>query len=614
MASIGQENKKGFFNYPEAKKGPDVPYKNDRKENPAVRGWFIYISALILENISLIRHTVWRNTGFGDLRKIRTYLEYFEPRYDPTVVPTSALKSPFESKDDLAVDPTAVPSPKTLSSHGYYSVSDYTAMYLSGDLTPTAVAKALLPLIRKDASPPGQYSAGWFDSNAEMIMAAAEASTLRYQKKAPLGPLDGVPAAVKDEYDVEGYTTSLGSVNDYTGQAPPGETITAWCVRKMDEAGAINFGKLHMHEFGLDTSGNNPIKGTPPNPYNSQYYTGGSSSGCGYAVASGLIPIALGGDGGGSIRIPASFCSVFGLKPSHGRLSFKPCMNHSSTCAVNGPIASDIASLTTFYQVLGTPDPSSIFPAPSLTILSPSLKKVKVLGIPEVWFARSTPAIQRLCRSLIDKMVTVHDYTVIPITIPFLSEGQIAHAMTVLTDAATLLPVTHNLTSANRIMIALGTVTPATDYVLAQKLRQLLMQHLAYLWQQHPGMIILTPTTSCAGWKIDHKDDLKYGISDGNQTLKTMEYVWMANFLGLPSLTVPVGYVKPEGSKGEGEEAVEETEGRVPVGLMAMGEWCAEEDLLRWGLDAEGVGEERRRRPAIWVDVVNRAREEMKRT
>lgn len=360
-----------------------------------------------------------------------------------------------------------------------------------------------------------------------------------------------------------------------------------------------------------DTSGNNPIKGTPPNPYNPEYYTGGSSSGCGYAVASGLIPIALGGDGGGSIRIPASFCSVFGLKPSHGRLSFKPCMNHSSTCAVNGPIAADIASLAAFYQVLGAPDPSSIFPAPSPTILSPSLRKTKLLGVPEVWFARSTPAIQRLCRSLIDQMVSAHGYTIVPITIPFLAEGQLAHAMTVLTDAATLLPVTHNLTSANRIMIALGTVTPATDYVLAQKLRQLLMQHLAHLFQQHPGMLIITPTTSCAGWKIGHKSELKYGISDGNSTLKTMEYVWMANFLGLPGLTVPVGYVKPEGSKGAGEEAEDETEGRVPVGMMAMGEWGAEEELLRWGVEAEVVGGERRRRPAIWVDVVAKAKEEM---
>ncbi|KAJ5054338.1 uncharacterized protein L3040_000614 [Drepanopeziza brunnea f. sp. 'multigermtubi'] len=609
MAS-GQENKKGFLNYPEAKKGPEVPYKSERKESPAVRGIFVHISALILENIAPIRHKVWENAGFADLRAIRTYLEYYEPRYDPTVVPGANLSSPFESKDD---PPEPAPSRMKRGPHGYYSVADYQALYLSGELTPTAVARALLSLVRRDISPPGSHSIGWFDTRVDLVMAAAEASALRYKNKAPLGPLDGIPVAIKDEYDIEGYTTCLGSVNDYTGKVPDGESITAWCVKKIEEAGAVNLGKLSMHEFGLDTSGNNPIYGTPPNPYNSDYYTGGSSSGCGYAVASGLIPIALGGDGGGSIRIPASFCSVFGLKPSHGRLSFKPCMNHSSTCAVNGPIAADIASLTAFYQVLGAPDPSSIFPAPSLTILSPSLRKNRVLGIPEAWFARATPAIQRLCRSLIDKMTTVHDYTIVPITIPFLSEGQIGHAMTVLTDAATLLPVTRNLTAANRIMIALGTVTPATDYVLAQKLRQLLMQHLAYLWQQYPGMVITTPTTSCAGWKIGNKNELTYGISDGNMTLKTMEYVWMANFLGLPSLSVPVGYVRPEGGQGAGEEAEESTEGKVPVGLMAMGEWGAEEELLRWGAEAEEVGSERRRRPPIWVDVVARAKEEMSR-
>ncbi|KAK2625661.1 hypothetical protein QTJ16_004973 [Diplocarpon rosae] len=612
MAS-GQENKKGFFNYPEAKKGPDVPYKNEKKDNPAVRGRLLYVSALILENVSAVRHTVWKNTGFANLRKIRTYLEYYEPRYDPTVVPRANPSSPFDSIEDPPV-PVPVPSIAELPSNvlnRYYSVTDYQNLYLSGELTPTAVARALLPLIRRDTSPPGRHSIGWFETRVDLVMAAAEASTLRYKNKAPLGPLDGIPTAIKDEYDCEGYTTCLGSVNDYTGEVPPGESITAWCVRKIEEAGAVNLGKLSMHEFGLDTSGNNPIKGTPPNPYNADYYPGGSSSGCGYAVATGLIPIALGGDGGGSIRIPASFCSVFGLKPSHGRLSFKPCMNHSSTCAVNGPIAADIASLAAFYQVLGAPEPSSIFPAPSRNILSPSLGKNKVLGIPDVWFARSTPAIQRLCRTLIDKVAGAYDYRLVPITVPFLAEGQLAHALTVLTDAATLLPVTRNLTPANRIMIALGTVTPATDYVLAQKLRQLLMQHLAYLWQQHPGMIILTPATSCAGWKVGAASELKHGLSDGTTTLQTMEYVWMANFLGLPALAVPVGYVKPAGGDGAGEEAEEGTEGKVPVGLMAMGEWGAEEELLRWGVAAERVGGERRRRPPIWVDVVAEAREQM---
>jgi Asp-tRNA(Asn)/Glu-tRNA(Gln) amidotransferase A subunit family amidase len=183
--------------------------------------------------------------------------------------------------------------------------------------------------------------------------------------------------------------------------------------------------------------------------------------------------------------------------------------------------------------------------------------------------------------------------------------------MTVLTDAATLLPKTNNLTPANRIMIALGTVTPSTDYLLAQKLRQLIMQHLAHLWKTYPGMIIVTPTTSCAGWRIAGKKDFKYGISDGDQTLKTMEYVWMANFCGLPSLSVPAGFVVPEGTTGAGDIAGEETQGRIPVGLMAMGEWTSEESLLQWGLVAESLGEDRRARPPIWVDVVAKAREFM---
>lgn len=362
----------------------------------------------------------------------------------------------------------------------------------------------------------------------------------------------------------------------------------------------------------LDTSGSNPNYGTPLNPYNSEYYTGGSSSGPAYAVATGLIPIALGSDGGGSIRIPSSFCSVYGLKPTHGRVSLWPGVNHSNTCAVDGPIAADITSLSTLYEIVGTPDPRSPFPIPRPLSRSPPSKSTRVLGIPEIWFAQATPAIQSLCRSLIDKLVSEHDYDLIPITIPFLPEGQLAHAMTVLTDAATLLPSTKNLTPANKVMIALGTVTPSTDYLLAQKLRQLLMQHLAHLWKQHPGMVIVTPTTSCAGWRINKASELTYGISDGDTTLLTMEYVWMANFCGLPSLAVPAGYIVPEKQARAGEVAAEDTLGKVPVGLMAMGEWASEEELLRWGRLAEGVAEERRCRPPNWVDVVERAREWMK--
>jgi Asp-tRNA(Asn)/Glu-tRNA(Gln) amidotransferase A subunit family amidase len=266
------------------------------------------------------------------------------------------------------------------------------------------------------------------------------------------------------------------------------------------------------------------------------------------------------------------------------------------------------------YQVLGAPDDESLFAAPSPTLLTPSPNRKQVLGICEAWFSRATPAIQTLCRSMLDRLVAEHGYTLVDIKIPFLPEGQTAHAMTVLTDAATLLPVTKGLTPANRIMLALGNVTPSTDFLLAQKLRHVLMQHLAWLWTQHPGMIIVTPTTACAGWKVGKPVDLKYGISDGDQTLKTMEYVWMGNFCGLPSISVPAGFVVPEGRKGEGEVAEEGVQGKVPVGLMGMGEWATEEELLWFGGDCEEIGQDRSSTPPIWVDVVERAREEMKRT
>ena len=380
---------------------------------------------------------------------------------------------------------------------------------------------------------------------------------------------------------------------------------------------SISLSPANYITIKLDTSGNNHIYGTPPNPYNPQYYTGGSSSGCAYAVSTGLVPIALGGDAGGSVRIPAAFCSAFGLKPSHGRLSDKPGVNHSNTCAVNAALAANITSLAAFYRVIGAPDiacPISslfppLYPLASLPPFPTQSSNGKILGNPESWFARSSPAIQRLCRSLLDRLVSTYSYTHVPIDIPFLPEGQSAHAITVLSDAATVFPSTNNPTPANKILIALGTVTPSTDYLLAQKLRELLMQHLCHLWKRHPGMIIVTPTMPCVGWHIGRPEfDMKSGISDGGKTQSTMEYTCMANFLGVPALSVPAGFVGAEGEKGAGEEA---REGGIPVGLMGMGEWAGEEDLLEWGAHAEAVGADRRRRPGFRVDVVERAKEEM---
>ncbi|KXJ87580.1 amidase signature domain-containing protein [Microdochium bolleyi] len=654
MSPPSSPQKKRFFLYPEPISAPPSPPRPERKSNPAFTGLVLVIATFLLEWSGLLRQYIWQNAGFGDLRKIRHLIESAEPRFDPTVFPLGEEARPDSSSEasDTTANGNGAAQSKTAAAkpglaplgQRHYTVADYRELYLSGEVTPLDVAHAILPFIRRDTSPPGLHSLGWHEVNVDLILAAARASTERYASGQSLGPLDGVPSVIKDEYDMTGYTTTLGSPNDYTGKKLEDGKIDAWNVRQMEAAGIVILGKVSMHEFGMDTSGNNILFGTTRNPYNANYYTGGSSGGSAYAVATGLVPIALGSDGGGSIRIPASYCSVFGLKTSHGRLSCKPGENHSNTCGVNGPLAADIRSLAAFYGVLSEAHPTTNYPLRSPFTPSPTADQIlfhpsgshsrkKLIGIPEAWFARADPSVQRLCRATIDRLVMHRGYTTVPIEIPFLHEGQIAHALTILTDAATLLPPSHpterrykdefeRLSPANRILLALGRTTPAADFLLAQKLRRVLMQHLAWLWsaaQHGPDMVIVTPVSACAGWPIANTDpsggELKRGLSDGDRTLRTMEFVWMGNFCGVPALSVPSGYVKPgENKEGvAGDVAAAGDAGKVPVGLMAMGEWASEEALLRFGLDAEELmgpeDEGVQCRPECWVDVLRLAKE-----
>lgn len=472
-----------------------------------------------------------------------------------------------------------------------------------------------------------------------MITKAANESTLRYKEGRPLGPLDGIPVAIKDEYDVEGYPTTLGSAIVPTDEEHVKTIVDSWCIEKLKETGAIIMGKVNMVEFGmgtsaslclklyvpfncssltqLDTSGSNITFGTPPNPYNPQYYTGGSSSGSAYAVSTGLVPIAMGSDAGGSIRIPSSFCSVYGLKPTHNRLSYLPAVNHASTCAVQGPIAADVSSLAAVYTVVCQPHPATGFPKTIPSALTNSNRdRPRIIGNPEDWFNRASPAVQKLCRGLIERLVAEKGYTVVPIEIPFVKEGQQAHALTMLTDAATAAPVDSRISPTIRILLALGRTTRATDLLLAQKLRRVLMQHLSWLWHAHPGMVVVTPTTMCAGWPMRCSSaELRHGVSDGDRTQETMGYVWMANFCGAPSVSVPAGFVVPEGGwPDQGMVATAETPGKIPVGLMAMGEWASEAALLQFAADAEEMGGRDECRPPNWVDVIELARREMEKS
>ncbi|KAL5601022.1 hypothetical protein BROUX41_005851 [Berkeleyomyces rouxiae] len=601
-----QPMRQRFINYPEPLEVTrHVPPIRRTEKNPVLVGTLLVICVRLMEWLGLLRRYVWKNAGFGRLSQLDESLLDYEPRYEPTVVP---LESEEASKGAaVPLDNEILPRLKS----GYYSAADFHRMFLNGELTPTAVAKALLPLVRRDTTPPGAHSLAWFDSQVDRVLAAAEASTQRYREGKPLGPLDGVPTAVKDEFDLEGYTTCLGSPNDYTTPPQSGVPAVSWPALKLQEAGAVIIGKTSMHEFGLDTTGNNPHYGTPRNPYNASYYTGGSSSGSAYAVAAGLVPMALGSDGGGSIRIPSAFCGVYGLKPSHNRLSFRPGPNHAVTCAVNGPIASDMASLVTMFETISVPHPGSSFSPMARFTMSPATPDAKIIGVDEEWNALADPAAKKLCDNMVARLVAEKGYTVVPIHIPYVTEGQIAHAMTVLTDAATLLPEYKNLSAPNRILLALGRTSSAVDYLMGQKLRGLLMQHLSHMWQKYPGLVIASPVAACTAWPIRSPAELTHGLNDGDTTLKSMQYAWLANFCGLPAISLPAGYAVPEGQPDAGDIAQEHTLGKVPVGFMCAGEWGSEHALMRLGFAVEDLFASTRTRAQAWEDVVQLAKTEM---
>lgn len=320
-----------------------------------------------------------------------------------------------------------------------------------------------------------------------------------------------------------------------------------------------------------------------------------------------MLPIALGTDGGGSIRIPSSFCGVYGLKPSHSRIGDVP-----STVTVIGPLAASISDLEVAYRVMALPNPthpiSSLFKEPGFQEEYHKSKRPKIIGIFKPWFERAEPEVKKVCYEVIQYLRENLGYQEVPIEIPYMSEGQTAHAITITSEMATRAktifppsqPWLSDMTAPNKVLMPVATQTSATDYILAAQLRHMLMGHLAFLFQKYPGLVIVTPTSTIAGWPIDREGDLKYGVSDVNISLRNMEYVWLANFTGCPAISCPVGYVAPK--KGMGD---------IPIGFMGMGEWGSEDALIELGRDAERWLNEKypggRRYPAIWEDLFKRA-------
>ena len=186
--------------------------------------------------------------------------------------------------------------------------------------------------------------------NPRAALAAAESSQ-RWHAGRPIGALDGVPCTVKDLIDLAGFPTRRGSRTTPPDPAPHDAPIAT----ALKNAGAVIVGKTTTTEFGWKTPGDSPLHGITRNPWNTAYTTGGSSCGAGAAAAAGFGPLHVGTDAGGSVRIPAAWCGVVGLKPSFGRIPQWP-LGAFATVACAGPMTRTVRDCALMLGVLARHD------------------------------------------------------------------------------------------------------------------------------------------------------------------------------------------------------------------------------------------------------------------
>jgi Asp-tRNA(Asn)/Glu-tRNA(Gln) amidotransferase A subunit family amidase len=499
------------------------------------------------------------------------------PVWPPPRDPAPALRSDF-----LSALPAGTPAALPVA-----RARDYHERYRSGALSPEQVAERALEAIGAldRLQPPVR---AFVSVDERDVRRQAEASAARFHSGHPLGVLDGVPIAIKDELDQTSHSTTGGTV--FLGRERAARDATA--VARLRAAGALLIGKTNMHEIGIQPNGGNVHHGQVRNPHDRMRDSGGSSSGSAAAVAAGVCPIALGADGGGSVRIPAALCGVVGLKATYGRISELGALPLCWSVAHVGPIAASVEDAALAYAAIAGTDShdanTRAQPAPSLAGWDgPDLQGVR-LGVYRAWFEHAEPDVVRACDAALERLVAL-GASVREVKIDDLELLRVAHGITILSEMAESMGHHRESPRAHapgvRLALAVARRLTAADYVWAQRVRTRAMALFAGALAKVD--MIVTPTTAITAPQLPQPMPAE-GWIDVASTLAVMRFIVAGNLLGLPALTVPVGYDR----------------GGLPIGLQLTGRAWEEALLLRAGRLLEA--QVQRRRPATYVDLLER--------
>jgi AtzE family amidohydrolase len=353
------------------------------------------------------------------------------------------------------------------------------------------------------------------------------------------GPLAGVPFAVKNLFDVQGLSTRAGSkINRELKPSPRDATL----IERMEAAGAVLVGALNMGEYAYDFTGENVHDGPSRNPHDVTRMAGGSSGGSGAAVGGGLVPIALGSDTNGSIRVPSSFCGIFGLKPTYGRLSRAGSFPFVYSLDHLGPFARNVSDLALAYDAMQGPDAEDAActtrpagPVSGLLAQDIGGLRVAIAGgyFQKNVFPEATEAVARIAKALgVTRTVEI----------PEAARARAAAYVITATEGASLhldrlRQRPQDFDPAVRDRLIAGAMIPAPLVDRAQKFRRWYRAQVLELFKSVD--VIIAPATPCVAPKLGQATFVLDGVElpvRANIGIHTQPI----SFIGLPVVAVPV--------------------------------------------------------------------------
>jgi len=378
----------------------------------------------------------------------------------------------------------------------------------------------------------------------EGARAAAKAATARQRQRSRLGPLDGIPVAIKDNLYVAGLPAAWGShlFADFT---PEHDDI---CIERLRAAGAVILGKTNTPEFALSGHTTSPRFGTTRNPWDTSLTPGGSSGGASAAVAAGLVPLAIGTDAGGSIRTPAAYTGLVGLRPVNGRV---PRRHGFPPMAIDfqaiGLLARTTRDIELLLRVLGGPDPRD--PA---SLLVPAAAPADNQPLRIGWFDRigedaSDSEVSTALAAILTQLESL-GHIVRPVPPPF-DLDRLRSVWPILSAAGAARVAKRDPAWRDKLSPAMvevaekGLALTATDYVNALDRLQEFRADTSAGWGEYD--LLVTPTTPAPAWPVERDAPERIGGRPGTADAMGMFCGWV-NAMGYAGLSVPAP-VHPDG-------------------------------------------------------------------